>query len=157
MRAVPILGGLSRPLCYYSILCPTQQEAHQFHKDFGCSTPHPSPACRDFTTGFIGDPVAAKLALRSAAHFTCEVRSSNPTFRRDFRKPRITLSRTDCMDSIDRPNNSLRSVGGQVVSKNARNMQGPSYRWFTSGPLCENSVMEELNVNKHLKPSHFLL
>ncbi|GFO34828.1 hypothetical protein PoB_006133300 [Plakobranchus ocellatus] len=26
MRAVPILGGLSRPLCYYSILCPTQQD-----------------------------------------------------------------------------------------------------------------------------------
>ncbi|GFO03069.1 hypothetical protein PoB_002957400 [Plakobranchus ocellatus] len=48
MRAVPILGGLSRPLCYYSILCPTQQEADQFQKYFGCSTPHPSPACRDF-------------------------------------------------------------------------------------------------------------
>ncbi|GFO43631.1 ankyrin repeat domain-containing protein 42-like [Plakobranchus ocellatus] len=45
MRAVPILGGLSRPLCYYSILCPTRQEADQFQKYFGCSTPHPSPAC----------------------------------------------------------------------------------------------------------------
>ncbi|GFO08515.1 cytosolic carboxypeptidase 1 [Plakobranchus ocellatus] len=38
MRAVPILGGLSRPLCYYSNLCPTQQEADQFQKYFGCSS-----------------------------------------------------------------------------------------------------------------------
>jgi len=48
-RAVPLWGGLPRPLyLIYGILCPTQQKADQFQRSFGCSAFHPSPASHDF-------------------------------------------------------------------------------------------------------------
>ncbi|GFO03835.1 hypothetical protein PoB_003034000 [Plakobranchus ocellatus] len=82
MRAVLIVGGLSRPLCYYSILCPTQQEADQFQKYFGCSTPHPSPACRDFTfswyerleCAWVNNPVETTQTSFTSAETTSETK-----------------------------------------------------------------------------------